>query len=471
MPITERVNALLVQNQLQKAAMNAYQQKASALYILEAKYTLFHIDRLLHSKNQSGLEITLGKFLKKRWKRLNNTDAQYFHDTQNPANVMCIEIAKTLGDLQHKPYLLFLIPALGSVPVSEYVTSSYDDKDLVLNQLMLSDDGTRIIHIPDALEFSEQDNVLKHTSLFHGQQRDLTFSEEMRLLARDPTVDNYYHAIRDKINFQLHGETAGAHLTRLIHGLRAGGSHGSGSEMLTGHEANEAIVDFSIFLESLSKKKRKKLLRTHKFDRWRSDTPQYASIGQSWTFLKDPVQAKNGRMQAVAYCVELIADALEEILQENPMLYQLMPFEHEGVGTLAMFEEAVTQCRMSMLDALKASEAHRYYGNTGDDKLALGVLSKISRDKAFYLDHADIAYVASYYFDDNPVLKTLSNSILCHTREYMTSEHLRAALGALPRQMAHEVEQHVFPKPNCHLFFSDEQPGLEPLSKKAKHML
>jgi hypothetical protein len=52
---------------------------------------------LENSSNPSSLAKTLKRFLKKRWGWLNNTDAQYFHDTQNPANLMCVEVAKKCG--------------------------------------------------------------------------------------------------------------------------------------------------------------------------------------------------------------------------------------------------------------------------------------------------------------------------------------------------------------------------------------
>ena len=478
MPIIEKVSALLVHNRLQTAAMDAYQQKASALYVLEAKYTLFHVNRLLQNKNKPSLEKPLENFLKTRWERLKKTDAQYFHDTHNPANLMCIEIAKTLGHLQHKPYLLFLIPALSTVPASTYVASSYEDDDLVFNQLMLGDDGTRMIHIPEVLEFSEQDSVLKHVSLFKGRRCDLSIAEENRLLARHPSVENYYHAVRDKINFQLHGETAGAYLTRLISGLREGGAFGSGEEFLAGEEANTAIADFSIFLERFSEANKRKLLDVGQCDRWRNGETKHRSIGQSWALLVNPSKEEEDEEQEEQYCVELIANDLEVTLKETPMLYQIMPFEQEGVSTLASFEEAVTLCRTTMLGALHTSEAHRYYGVTGDDTFALNILSKVSRDRAFYLDYADIAYVARCYSRDNPALSTPSESILLHTRDYMTSGCLRAALQNLPRQMAHDVEERVFPKPNRHVFYSaepqqreeEEEKSSEQVNKKAKHV-
>lgn len=475
MPIINEVTILLVQHQLQKDAMGSYAENASQLYVLEARHTLFHVHRLLQNKHHPALAKTLENFLKTRWSCLKDTDAQYFYDTKNPANLMCIEIAKSLGRLQDKPYLPLLIPTLGTVPASAYLASSYEDEDLAFNELILSDDSTRMIHIPEVLAFSEEDGVLKHASLFNGKERDLSIAEESRLRARHPSVENYYHAIRDKLNFQLHGETAGAYLARLIAGLRSGGSHGSGSELQTGMEANTAITDFSIFLESLSRKKRKKLLSAGKFERWDSDTPEHRTLGRSWRFLTNPSQNEVEGEQTITYCVELIADTLEEILAETPMLYQLMPFEQEGVGTLASFKQAVTQCKSAMSNALSTSETHRYYGAVGDKKLALDVLTKVARDTSYRLMPDDIAYVARCYAEHRVELRASAWSILLRTRTYMTSRGVREALKGLPEQVARDVHERIFP--NRHMFYAAEPqqrerlgPSEEQAKKKMKHI-
>jgi|GEM_PF-1923979 len=483
MPTAEEISTLLESVQVKQSAMAHYQQHASVLYVLEAKYTLFHVHRLLQNHKNSSLEKTLETFLKTRWGWLKNTDAQYFHDTQNPANLMCIEIAKMLERKKNKAYLLFLVPTLGKVPAFEYVASSYehddDDDDLAFNLLMLNDDCTRMMYIPEVLEFAEQDSVLKHTSLFNGKRCDLSIAEENRLLARHPSVENYYHAVRDKVNFQVHGETAGAYLMRLIVGLREGGSLGSGEEFQAGEEANAAIAEFSVFLGSLNTSTKRKLLKTGIVDRWIDNEVKRLSIAQSWALLINGSKEEEDEDQEERYCVELVAHDLEDILKDNPMLYQLMPFEQEGVGTLAAFQEAVTQAKTTMLDELNTSKTHRYFGAAGDDRFASDVLSKISRDRAFYLAQSEIAYVARCYHGDNQALKEPAASILLHTRDYMTRKSLREALKDLPKSMSRGVLEQVFPKPNDYLFYSTEQKkrekeevssDLERCAKKARHV-
>jgi hypothetical protein len=472
MPMVEEVSGLLAHIESQKNALRHYQEQASPLYVLEARYTLFHLHRLLeNSSNPSSLAKTLKRFLKKRWGWLNNTDAQYFHDTQNPANLMCVEVAKVLSKLSNQAYLLYLMPSLSNVPASAYVASSYEDDDLEFTELMLSDDGERLLHIPEILEYTEQDGVLKHIVLLQGQRCDLSLAEETRLLARHPSVANYYEAIRDKINFQFYGETAGAYLMRLIAGLREGGAHGSGTEFVAAEESNLAIVDFSIFLESLSKRNQKAVLKMGKFERWRDGEIKHSSIAHALELLVTSSNADEAEEQEERYCVELIANDLEEILEENPCLYQMMPFQQDGIGTLEVFQEAVEETKASMLTALNASKTYRYFGAVGDEKLARGVLSEISGDRTFFLSQAEIAYVARCYHHDEAAIKEPSESILLHARDYMKRKSLREALSDLPKHMSREVLAHVFPTTHRYRFYNSEHAtsDVERVAKKPKH--
>lgn len=475
----EEIKKLLQCHRLQHKALISYQEHALALYVLEARHTLFHVHRLLQNQNNPSLEKTLENFLKTRWERLRNTDAQYFYDTTNPANQMCVAIAKMLGRFQNKPYLLFLIPTLSTVPAAAYFASSYED-ELNFKQLILSDDATRMIHIPEVLEFAEQDGVLKHASHFNGKRGDLSIAEESRLLARHPSVENYYHALRDKLNFQMYGETAGAYLARLISGLREGGALGSGAEFITGAEANVAISDFSVFLESLTKSKKKKLLNAGKTDRWRDGVVKYFSIGQSWTLLENSSKEKEAEDQDEAYCVELIANDLEEILNANPMLYLFMPFQQEGVCTLASFDEAVTQSKQTMLQDLNTSKVHRYYGVVGNDMFALDVLSKIVRDTAFYLKHSDMVYVASTCSKASPELRACCTSILWRERAYIANPNVQKLLKKdLSEQVLRDVNTLILPQLNRYSLYSaselkkqeeEEEVSSEHAKKKTKHV-
>ncbi|MDF1684171.1 MAG: hypothetical protein P1U36_05895 [Legionellaceae bacterium] len=446
MPILEEIDALLVEYQEHQACLASYEANASPLYVFEARYTLFHVHRLLQNRNNPALEQALERLLGKRWDRLTDTDLQYFYDIQSPANHMCIAIAKALGKQQNKSHLLFLIPNLSRVPASDYIASSYED-DLDFKRLILSDDGMRLLCIPEVLEFAEQDGVLKHSALRDGVDVYLSAAEESRLLARHPSVENYYHAIRDKLNFQLHGETAGAYIARLIKGLSEGGAGGSGSEYLTGSEANIAITEFSFFLESLTQAKREKILEANLFERWVQGELEALSIGQAWRLLENPSQHEEQGEQSITYCVEMIADRLGEILQANDFLYQVMPFEQEEGNTLESFKTVVSECKAQMMVDLNSAEAHRYYGTVGDDKVLSKLLKKISRDTAFKLESADLLFVARLFSEHNSthastfVLRDSCRTILKRNRTNLATEPMQQALKACSDGVLHDVNQ------------------------------
>lgn len=379
-----------------EAELITYQNQSSSLYALEARHTLFHFRRLFQNfKHQPGLHHTFERYLKKRWDVIKQTDVQYCQDFNNPANRFCIEVAKALGEFYHKSYLVFLMPSLTSVPSAHYITSSYEE-DLSLHYLLVSDDSTRLIHILDVLTFAQEDGVLKHNSLFDGRSKELSFCEQHRLLARHPSIEQHYLALQDKLNFVLHGETAGAYVNRLIKGLREGGKNQNGQEMIAHDESNIAIATFDTFLQSLSPSKREMLLKTNKFDRWISSNIPYAkSIEQCWQRLARPMDS-NG--DDSTYCVELIANDLEEILEENPTkLYQLIPFEGASLADLRHLDARLKDCEMTMLSDLFHATSYCYYGQTADEALALKLCHTLSRDSGFHLFVDEIIYIATLY--------------------------------------------------------------------------
>ena len=387
---SRRLYSRLLQKDFEYAT---YQQHASPLYALEARHTLFHLKRLLIDPNNPVPLNTFKKFLKKRWNAIKSTDLQYCYEANSPANHLCIEVAQALGSFYNTPYLLFLMPSLAAVSSENYITSSYEEA-LELNHLLLSDDYTRLIHILDVLAFAKEDGTLKHNSLLNGSTLALSLSEQHRLLARHPGVEQYYLALQDKHNFVLHGETAGAYLQRLIHGLREGGVHRNGDELIAHDESNIAIAAFDGFLQGLDADKRGLLLAASKFDRWQSIVPQGLSIGQCWQRLARPKESDG---DSSLYCVEMVANHLEEILAANPGLYQLLPFEEENSIGLAYFEARALEGEAAMHASLSLTDSCHYYGAEGDLPLALKLCRTLAHDTGFQLRVDEVVYIATLY--------------------------------------------------------------------------
>ena len=443
-----------------------YEQHSSRLNLLEARYTLYHLGKLLEHRHPS-MRATLLSFLLERWNRIKNTDVQYCHDAINPGNMLCIEMAKALAGREGSSYLALLMPTLTKVPVSSYISSSWTD-DIDLKEIIISDNNERIICIPDVLGSAVMDGVLKHNSMFMGKAKMLDFGEKDRLLARHPTVENHYQAIQDKVNFALHGETAGAYLARLIRGLRDGGVQRGGEEFDSGVDANVAIVDFDSFLQRLPHGKRRMVLNMGKVDRVTSGRVERISIGQYWENLgrRNDSTLTDASDMSINLCVELIAGYLQEILDENQELYQLSPFDDPNLTSLSELDNKVRTTHTDMLDALHASTQHGCYGTETDNQLATNLCRKIAKSPHFILNVDDIVCIAMLYSKNKLTECEGNQDILASCTKVLLGIHSRykraivmQALAAMPsdvatqyRNLCPQVESSVI---STHTFFDD----------------
>jgi hypothetical protein len=374
-----------------------FYEPASALHHLEASYTLYRLHQILSLPYSLIDEARLIIYLKKRWGIIEDTDIQYLHDFVNPANVACISIAKTLGLILNQPYLTLLMPSLCSVNLRDYITSSYRDEDVVdLQDIVLSDCNKRVIYISDALDSSQEDGVLKHNSLFMKQVKRLSERELDKILTRHESVKAAYDALQARVTFKLFGDTVGANLNRLIQGLRLGGVHKHGHDDDSGLDANTAIVVFSEYLETLSDETKETLMAAGKFDRFvANDPPEFISIATTWQRLTRPLDRD---YRHVTFCVEVIANRLEEMLESNPGLYELVSYEGEVVANFDQLDVDVIQTKAVVSGHLRAIKNHAYHGEAGERLLCRKFLAELRTDHFFVLNVNDIAYIAESYF-------------------------------------------------------------------------
>ena len=448
--------------------LGAYKQRVPTPHFLEAKYTLHHVYLLLKKHPIQSIRETLLNFLLERWDRIKNTDVQYCHDVTNPANILCVELAKTLQCPRGRPFLALLMPSLTKTPIDHYITSSWADP-VDLKEMMLSDDNERLICIPDALEFALNDGILKHNSTFNGHGKALSFGEKHRLLARHPSVEHYYQAIQDKVNFMLHGETAGAYLSRLIRGLMDGGKKNGASEYDSGEDANVAITEFDAFLKRLSRKKRRALLNTAKIDRVDSETVECMSIQRYWNLLARPHdrRLRHATDMSANFCVELIAGYLDEILKENLDLYQLTPFQETNVARIEELNDRLESARIEMMNALQWSTHYCCYGSEANDLLANHLSRKLAKHKDFTLSVDDIVYIATRYSeikqvecDENRHLLDPYKKILSTIYSHYKHKVIHQALAQMPPVVAGAFRAWMATQPkakpslNTHAFFS-----------------
>ena len=154
-------------------------------------------------QNKPTVRELLDQFFSGRWEVIKETNTHYLNDLLNPANIVCVELVKRAGFYKETPFLSILIPPLASVPLVQYVSSPYDDRSLGLQELILSDCGSRLINCREALAFACQDARLKHNSL--GPDSAvllLTDGERNRLLSRHPSFRRAYDAVTEEFSYK-----------------------------------------------------------------------------------------------------------------------------------------------------------------------------------------------------------------------------------------------------------------------------
>ena len=144
-----------------------------------------------------------------------------------------------------------------------------------------------------------------------------TPDEANRVINHSNYTREYWALLRDIFEVKRNGQSHGAALNRLITSLRLGGEHNKngGTEFDSGHNANTGIVEFSHWLNTLEEKERDGFLELTA-----SNVP--TGMGELWARLTRP---KDEQYQNVMFCVELIADDLQSVLNEHPKLYNLQP--------------------------------------------------------------------------------------------------------------------------------------------------
>ena len=427
--------------------MPAYSQKCSVIHALEAEFSLLHLQLILQNTLPSQTQSALKNFLKNRWHFIRDTDIQYVHDFQSPANQMCIRIARLLHELTGQSTLGLLMPSLKQVSPDSYIISSYLDESLDLRHLVLSDDNSRLIHIIDTLDFAINDGVLKHTALFNKKTHHLSAREVARLLSRHPSVSDFFEAIKSKVQFEFHGETLGAHLRRLIKGLEEGNVDHNGTEMDAGVDANIAIIEFAAMLETLSCEKRQLLMGANKLyeSNSTSRSSEYA-VQDAWSRLQR--LERHSGVNIGMTCVKLIGSDLQDILETHPELYTIPTFDAPELGSsLGGLKEQVAVLREAMMLSLPDLEFHVNYGAQFIQKLTKYLCDKLHKNPQFILNPRYIAWVFETMKTeiDTTIIQDC-RLILEHIMTTYTESTLRLTHQSLNPELASEFEKKVLHK-------------------------
>ncbi len=430
-----------------------YLQTAASLHGLEAYYGLHQLKTLLVTVPEFELKARLIRYLKKRWVNIQFTDVQYCHDIEHPLNKVCVSIAKGLQKITGEPWLTLIMASLKMIKPKYYVTSSYEDEGLELHQFLLNEDHVRLMCIEDIIDFAVNDGILKHHSISSRlTQQALSTLEVHKLLSRHPSVQECYEALQDKVNYEFYGETVGAYLNRLIEGLRKGGVKQQGQELDAAALANEAIVAFFQYIESMDSTMMIEFLAFKTIYATNSITRQECSIGDCCDRMShiNTQRKKEADYDSTIFCVELIADDLENILRDNQELFQLTVYREDSLVDLNQLRGCYRNARQNMSTCLAAAkEPFQFYGTEHEEKLMLFLFEKIAKDKCFVLNANILAFVSEKYVDywhasPNEVQQTMircSKEILFRAQQSNCSTLLSSALKLVRPAVALDIQE------------------------------
>ena len=402
MPFIDSLNAI---KQLTKAQIdNLSADNRSDLYHLEARYTLFHLNRLLQNSRNHGFEIGLKRCLAERWLRIKGTDLSYFYDFENPANICCVALAKVLAPENH-PWIFLLAPSLERARVDPYISSSIEDLDIELRHICLDDSQRRVLFIPDILAYAESSACLYHSSLFTSEKKLLSPSEKKTILLKHRSVSDYFHAIEEKVAFDNKQETLGYRLQKLIKGLKSGSTtdiKSDATEFEAGSDADWAIIELKAYLETLSIEKKTLLFQASLItdhgvlsiqDCWnrlirQEHYQQYDALIEFNTDIPD-----EDRELSSDYCVGMIYQDMETIInipRNTQSLFQAYSYEQLDNEEYNQLQQRIVASREIMLASLASAPHFDAPPNQiGQNNLACELFTRLAIDLDFILTPRD----------------------------------------------------------------------------------
>jgi len=278
-----------------------------SLSSFENQLTINEIEQcFFEATDEEHLITDLKQMLSIRWDRIRNSCMCYTQQPINLVNQLCLTIATIIAPIPNTesdldalepktgPYFLLMPSLTGSCDISS--TNIHNFK---LHQVVLSDNERVFIPLMGCLNDAvvSDRGDLRHLISEDGTYDfpPLTQSELQRITSHSTPVNNYFQAISAYNGKRVYGAGLGANVQRLIIALRAGGASRAGEEMNAGSPANEGIFAFSQYLQSMPEQQRNSMLN------------MYPDFKEQINRLMNPTNYRDTR-----YCVELIANALEQ---------------------------------------------------------------------------------------------------------------------------------------------------------------
>ena len=277
----------------------------------ENRLTIEQIESCLLSYSGDELNESLRELLSTRWERIRNSYNSYTQSPHTLVNTLCLDLAKKLSPLPEDadvidelgprvgPYFL-LMPSLTA---SKDIYGS-NIHHLRLHQFILSDDGHLFIPIEACLYLASlsDEGELRHQVSESDVYPTLSMAEVERISGHSTQVTAYYNAIEKYNAKRLRGEDLGPQLHRLKRALLDGGVLAEGEELDSGSAANTGIAEFYAYWESLTPGTQQEY-----YDR-------YSHLQETLGRLFRPTDTD---YLDTRYCVQLLANRIEAIVQQN----------------------------------------------------------------------------------------------------------------------------------------------------------
>ena len=320
--------------------LNAFKPKNTlqSLELFENRLTLNEMEACFFDSGSDEINAHLMSFLSSRWERVCNSNICYTQQPGNLVNQLCFEIAKEIAppasttseiealEPNTGPYCL-LMPSLEN---SEDVYGN-NIHTLGLHEFVLADNARVFIPLAQCLHQASvsDEGQLRQIVAIDGTYPELTPSEIERVSHHSKQAHEFYQAVVEYNQQRLLGDDIGAKLSQLVVALRSGGSHsgrGSGSELNAGSEANVGILAFNDYWVALSERQKLAIF---------TETPELQTI-LGRLFRPDDVNYKE-----VRFCVELIANALDPIIQKYNAKPTIRALHDRVLKQETVFEAAV----------------------------------------------------------------------------------------------------------------------------------
>ncbi|KTD46250.1 ankyrin repeat domain-containing protein [Legionella quateirensis] len=271
---------------------------------------LDELEACLNDHNLEEIPEYLVSVFAKRWERIRRSVLCYTQKPMNLVNRLFVDLANVLSPLPKTedeiddlpfgtgPYFL-LMPTLKA----HQDVFGQNIHQLQLHEFILSDNEELFIPLHKCLNnaFVSHDGQFIHVvSKDHVYPR-LTPNELHRIKSHSLLINEYYEEIVTFNKFRFVSKDFGAQLTRLNKALRAGGASRAGEELNAGMIANEGIVQFSQYWETVPNKQKALL---------------YSSFPRLEEILGRLMRPDDENYKQLKFCVELIAHDIDPIIAE-----------------------------------------------------------------------------------------------------------------------------------------------------------